>query len=150
MIPYTFRKATNNDWPQIAALLGAAELPLAGAEAHRAEFLLAFQGTALVGTVMLERYEETALLRSVAVDQHERGNGLGQALVRQALDQAQRAGLKQVVLLTTTAEGFFPRFGFRTILRADVPLAAQASIEFQEACPSSATVMSLLYQPEEC
>ena len=43
--------------------------------------------------------------------------------------------------LTTTAERFFPRFGFERITRDDVPASVQASIEFREACPASATVM---------
>ena len=44
-------------------------------------------------------------------------------------------------LLTTTAERYFPKFGFERIERAEVPLSVQTSIEFTSACPSSATVM---------
>ena len=43
--------------------------------------------------------------------------------------------------LTTTAERFFPKFGFEGIARSDVPPSVQASIEFTSACPSSAMVM---------
>jgi amino-acid N-acetyltransferase len=46
-----------------------------------------------------------------------------------------------VFLLTTTAEGFFPRFGFEAVRHADVPASVQASVEFQSACPASAIVM---------
>jgi amino-acid N-acetyltransferase len=148
MTPFTFRQATTNDWPQIAVLLDAAHLPLEGAQKHLAEFLLAFQGQTLVGTVALERYGATALLRSVAVLPSVRGLGIGQTLVRQALERASQLGIRQIVLLTTTAADYFPRFGFQTIQRAEVPLAAQASIEFREACPDSATVMSLVFAQE--
>jgi amino-acid N-acetyltransferase len=48
-----------------------------------------------------------------------------------------------VVLLTTTAEDFFLRFGFQPISRVEFPLAVQASVEFQEVCPDSATGMFL-------
>lgn len=150
MTSWTVRRATPHDWPQIAALLAEAELPLAGAEGHLSDFLLAFRGDALVGCAGLERYGATALLRSVAVAQTKRGYGLGPALVRMTIEHASTLGMRQVVLLTTTAADFFPRFGFRTIQRAEVPLAAQASIEFQEACPASATVMSLVLPPEAC
>jgi amino-acid N-acetyltransferase len=46
-----------------------------------------------------------------------------------------------VFLLTTTAEAFFPKFGFEQIQRIDVPISLQASVEFQSACPASAIVM---------
>jgi amino-acid N-acetyltransferase len=148
MASWNVQQATPRDWPRVAELLEAAGLPLAGAEDHLSDFLLAYRGDALLGVAGLERHGDTALLRSVAVASTARGQALGQALVRQALEQARRAGLKQVVLLTTTAADFFPRFGFRQISRAEVPLAAQASIEFQEACPATAAVMSLVLEPE--
>ena len=147
---WTMRRATPHDWPNIAALLLKAHLPLAGAEEHLSDFFLAERDGILIGTAGLERYGNTALLRSVAVAPTERGQGLGQALVQQAIAEAAASGLCQVVLLTTTAADFFPRFGFRTIQRADVPLPAQDSIEFQEACPASATVMSFMLEPEGC
>jgi amino-acid N-acetyltransferase len=43
--------------------------------------------------------------------------------------------------LTTTAEHFFPKFGFERIARADVPSSVQRSVEFTSVCPASATVM---------
>jgi amino-acid N-acetyltransferase len=149
MTSWTMRRATRHDWPKIAALLATADLPLAGADEHLPDFFLAFREDLLVGTAGLERYGDTALLRSVAVASTERGQGLGQALVRQALVHAVSLGLRQVVLLTTTAADFFPRFGFQPINRAEVPLAAQASVEFQEVCPASAAVLSLVLEPEK-
>ena len=103
----------------------------------------------MIGTSELERYGYTALLRSVAVAPPERGQEMGQALVQKAIKYASTLGLHQLVLLTTTAADFFPRFGFQPISQAEVPLEAQASVEFQEACPASATVMSLMLKPEE-
>jgi amino-acid N-acetyltransferase len=44
-------------------------------------------------------------------------------------------------LLTTTAERYFPKFGFERIERRDVPETVQASVEFTSACPASAVVM---------
>jgi len=46
-----------------------------------------------------------------------------------------------IYLLTTTADRYFPKFGFEPIQRADVPPMVQTSVEFTSACPSSATVM---------
>ena len=140
---WSFRHAAPADWPKIADLLTGAHLPTDGAVDHLSGFLLAFRGERLVGTAALERYGETALLRSVVVAEEERGTGLGQEIVRRLLDQAHSDGITNVVLLTTTAERFFPRFGFRRVSREAVPAAAHASAEFRGACPASATVMLL-------
>jgi amino-acid N-acetyltransferase len=96
-----------------------------------------------VGCAALELYGAAALLRSVAVSPEARGTGLGQRLVAAALDRAHRLGVTSVYLLTETAAGFFPRFGFRAVERATVPVALQASVEFRAACPASATAMVL-------
>jgi len=148
MNSWIIRRATPRDWPKIAALLATADLPLAGAQAHLSDFFLAFRDDVLIGSAGLERYGDTALLRSVAVASTERGHGLGQTLVQQALAYAASLGVRQVVLLTTMAADFFLRFGFQLISRAEFPRASQASVEFQEACPASATGMSLVLEVE--
>ena len=66
---------------------------------------------------------------------------MGHHLTEAALNLARTRGADTVFLLTTTAEKFFPRFGFEPISREDVPASVQASIEFQSACPASAVVM---------
>jgi amino-acid N-acetyltransferase len=142
------RHAIPQDWPKLATLLATADLPLAGAEAHLSDFFLAFRDDALIGSAGLERYGDTALLRSLAVAVPERGHGLGQAFVQQMLAYAASLGVRQVVLLTTTAAEFFLRFGFQPISRAEFPRAAQTSVEFQEACPATAMGMSLLLEGE--
>jgi len=139
----TFRHATAQDWDRISTLLQSANLPLDGVREHLPHFVLALRGGEIVGCAGLERYAETGLLRSVAVREAERGAGLGQELTRRVLDAARESGLKQVVLLTETAREFFPKFGFAEISRADVPAEALASVEFQTACPESATVMKV-------
>lgn len=92
------------------------------------------------GCAALERYGDDALLRSVAVADAMRGNGLGRLLTQSALDHAQRTGMRAVYLLTTTADGFFPRFGFLPVEREEVPAEVRASHEFSSACPASARV----------
>ena len=39
------------------------------------------------------------------------------------------------------AEHYFPRFGFSCVSRDSVTPEVKSSVEFQEACPASATVM---------
>lgn len=138
-----YRNSTRSDLPDIIALLNNARLILDGVEEIADRFLLAFRDEKLVGCAALESYDSTALLRSVAVGETERGAGLGQEIVQRMLDQARAGGFENVVLLTSTAEGFFPRFGFRAITRDDAPVSVRSSLEFRAACPESATVMLL-------
>jgi amino-acid N-acetyltransferase len=143
----TLRRASGSDWEAIAALLDQHRLPLAGARDHMADFLVAVQDARIVGVAGLERYGDTALLRSVAVSSP--AGGLGTRLVQALLEHAHQSGVDTVVLLTTTAAAFFPRFGFTVVTREDVPAAVHASAEFQGACPASATVMRLVLRREE-
>jgi amino-acid N-acetyltransferase len=143
------RRATPHDWPNLASLLETADLPLAGVQANLSDFFLAFRDDVLIGSAGLECYGDTALLRSVAVAATERGYGLGKALVQHMLAYAASVQVRQVVLLTTTAADFFLRFGFQPISRAEFPQAAQASVEFQEACHAAAIAMSLVIEVEQ-
>jgi amino-acid N-acetyltransferase len=102
---------------------------------------VARRGSEVVGSAALEVYADGALLRSVAVDPSCRDTGLGHRLTACAIERAEQHALPAVYLLTTTADAYFPRFGFERIDRADVPASVQASVEFQGACPASATVM---------
>jgi amino-acid N-acetyltransferase len=124
-------------------LLAEAELPLEGVAERFSEFLVAQAGGRLVGVVGLEVYGASALLRSLAVRADQRGRGLGQALTRAALRQAQARGVRRIYLLTETAAPFFERFGFGVIRREAADPAVQESVEFRSACPQSATCMAL-------
>ena len=95
----------------------------------------------VVGSAALEVYEDGALLRSVAVDASRRGAGLGSELTAAAIRLAEALRAPALYLLTTTADGYFPKFGFESISRAEVPPAVQTSVEFVSACPASAIVM---------
>jgi amino-acid N-acetyltransferase len=134
-------RAHPEDAGAILALLERSHLPTDDLAAHVGSALVARQGTRIVGSAAIELYADGGLLRSVAVDAGSRGTGLGGRLTAAAIDEARRRALPALYLLTTTAEGFFPRFGFERISRAEVPTSVQASIEFREACPASATVM---------
>lgn len=137
------RRATDADWPAIAALLTSCRLPLAGAREQLDSFLLAETRGAVVGCAGLERHGRTALLRSVAVAPSHQGLGLGRLLIGLQLDVAQRAQLA-VYLLTTSAAAYFPRFGFQALARGEAPEALQASPEFRGVCPASATFMAFV------
>jgi amino-acid N-acetyltransferase len=136
-------QARAEDFGAVAALLDAVNLPVAGLAEHFDAALVACEGSVVVGSAALELYGTAALLRSVAVAPSHQGEGLGQRLVAAALDEARRRGVREVYLLTNTANGFFPRFGFRTVERNGVPESVKTSAEFTSACPASTPVLTL-------
>jgi len=114
------RRAAAGDLPAILELLHESALPTEGVAEGLARFLVAEEDGLLVATAGIELGSESALLRSVAVDPAALGAGVGIEIVRQALRLASVSGAESVYLLTTTAAGFFPRFGFTPALRAEV------------------------------
>jgi amino-acid N-acetyltransferase len=137
----TIRAAAPSDFVGVVRLLEAAELPTAGLEPSLPDFLVAEEDGRVLGAIGLEAYGDCALLRSAVVEAGRRGSGLGIDLVESLLRHAAKRGVREIYLLTTTAEHFFPRFGFVRIPRGDVAAAVRASQEFRGACPDSAIAM---------
>jgi N-acetylglutamate synthase-like GNAT family acetyltransferase len=137
----TIEKARFDDATAIAELLTRSALPLDGVRDHLGTAVVARQGAAIVGVAALEVYRDGVLMRSVAVDPALQSTGLGRRLTEAVLALAREIGAPHAYLLTTTAERYFPRFGFERIERGDVPASVQESVEFRSACPSSAIVM---------
>ena len=142
--PPLVRSAANSDLAGIEELLRASDLPLVGVEDALPTFVVAEDAGAIVGVAGLEIHEGHALLRSVAVAAQWRSRGLGRTLVERMIAQANARGLESIHLLTTTADRYFPTFGFAPISREEMPQSLRASEEFTTACPASATVMRLL------
>lgn len=97
----------------------------------------------VIGGIALELRGDAALLRSAVVAPAHGGEGWGRALTRAAIERAWGEGATSVALLTETAEGFFPRFGFQVVERGGIPEALAGSAELTGACPDSAVAMML-------
>lgn len=135
------RVATPGDFAGVVRLLEAAGLPTAGLRPSLPDFLVAEEGGRIVGAIGLEVYGDHGLLRSAVVHADKRNSGLGSELVEGLLRRAETRGTREIYLLTTTAERFFPRFGFAAIDRGEVATPVRASEEFRGACPDTAVVM---------
>jgi N-acetylglutamate synthase-like GNAT family acetyltransferase len=133
-------EGTAADLPAVEGLLLRAGLPLDGLRQSEKLTIARLAGR-VVGAAALETYRNGVLLRSVVVAEEFRNSGVGQRLTLAALSAASRAGHRTAYLLTTTAGGFFNRFGFLRIDRAEVPADVQQSVEFTSACPANALVM---------
>lgn len=135
------RPALREDLAAVERLLTASSLPLDGVADALPAFVVAQAGDDIVGVAGLEVCCDNALLRSVAVDPAWRSRGVGRALVARVISDAEARGIRGLYLLTTTAERYFPSFGFRQISRDEVPDDVRATAEFRSACPASAIVM---------
>ena len=141
MTGVTIGPATSADLRAIELLLADNKLPIDGIGETLSSAVVARAAGRTIGCAALEIYPTGVLLRSVAVDDEWRGKGIGRQLTDAALVLARGKGATAAYLLTTTAEKFFPQFGFAPIERAHVPEEVKQSVEFRSACPSSATVM---------
>lgn len=148
------RTATAADRPAVERLLAHVGLPIVGVgdlfATHADDFVVADDPHAtgeIVAVAGLEVCCDDALLRSVAVRPDWRVHGLGHALVSLVVCRAEERGLRALYLLTTTAEHYFPRFGFRRVERTDVPAEIAATVEFTRACPASAVAMAKSLRP---
>lgn len=137
----SLRRAGPGDSEAVAALLREMDLPLDGVAEWLEQFSVAEHQGRVIGVAGMERYGDSGLLRSVAVVPEWRGSGIGRTLVDRVLEEGRAAGIREVYLLTTTAEHYFPRLGFACVDRSTVPAALQVSAEFTGACPASAVIM---------
>ncbi len=136
------REAAERDLNAVESLLSANNLPLDGVKENFSSFVVAEDEGEIAGAIGLEKFGSVALLRSAVVSSDYRGSGVGRRLVERLLEGAERDGIEELFLLTTTAEKYFPRFGFARTTRSAVPAAMKASPEFQGACPDTAVVMT--------
>ena len=135
------RAAAHTDLAAVERLLAASGLPLDGVSEALPWFVIAEADNDIVGVAGLEPCGEYALLRSAAVAESWRSRGVGRALVERVLADADARGIPALYLLTTTAETWFPAFGFQVVSRDEVPAEVRGTAEFGSACPASATVM---------
>lgn len=131
------RPAEEPDRDAIAALLRASGLPddMGWFPAHA---VVHDDRAAVAG---YEIHGDSGLLRSVAVAPGMRGRGRASALVSAVLKRLADQGVRDAYLLTETAAGYFPRFGFAPIARDGAPAVIKASPQFSALCAVSAVLM---------
>lgn len=110
------RAARSDDLDAIKALLAESGLPNSDVTGDLSfDFAVAEDADgSVVGSVGLERFGTNALLRSLAVAQPARNDGLGGRMLAHAEDRAHASGILELWLLTTTALEFFKGRGMWT------------------------------------
>ena len=127
---------------EVLALLRAVGLPEDGVAEYFGSFLIAREGSRVIGCIGIERYGAVGLLRSLAVMPDRQRDGLGKVLTARLLEAARSARIREVILLTTTAKDFFAHhFGFIPIERKQFDTAFSSSPEWHLPRCSSAVCM---------
>jgi len=93
------------------------------------------------GLIGVEVQDSIGLLRSLVVDNQFRGKGYGQELVTFAESWARKEGVSEFYLLTTTADEFFQKLGYKQVQRDQAPSFIANTSQFSSLCPSSAIFM---------
>ena len=126
----------------VKKLLASVQLPTADiTPKHMEHFFGAWVGSSLEGVVGMEPLGSVALLRSLAVVASKRCSGLGSGLLAQIEQYATEQGVRSIFLLTTTAESYFKKHGYSSVLREAAPETIQSTTEFTSICPASSILM---------
>ncbi|MHA1975488.1 MAG: arsenic resistance N-acetyltransferase ArsN2 [Candidatus Hodarchaeales archaeon] len=140
----TITKTITQDLPEVLALLKLVDLPVEGVKEHFQDFFIIRNDEMVVGCVGIEIYENTGLLRSLAIHPSSQGKGLGQQMVTRIEEYSTEKELNPIYLLTDTAEKFFLKLDFEIIPREETDSRVKQSIEFTTLCPSSPVMMKVL------
>lgn len=88
---------------------------------HIRDFYIIKRNGKVVGCCALRpTWEDIGEIRSLAIKEEEQNKGLGEKLVKKALEEARKLGLKKVFCLTTKPE-FFEKMGFKKISKKGLP-----------------------------
>lgn len=138
----TLALASSMDEPWIRQLLTLCGLPNEDlTPEHLSHFWVIKEKGEILGTVGLEIFGRSALLRSLAIDPRFRKRGFASELTKKAEDYATSLKIEVLYLLTMTAESFFRKRGYQKSERNSVPPEIRGTTEFQSLCPANSVCM---------
>jgi len=151
------RPATVHDVPQIAEVINAhAELGrmLFKSYAQLYEDLRDFaiyekEGKIIGCTALTIIWADLAEVRSLAVDEKCRGQGIGKALVNWTIEEARRLQIRRIFALTYE-QAFFAKLGFEIVDKDSLPLKVWSDCvrcPKREGCDEIAVVKTLADVP---
>jgi amino-acid N-acetyltransferase len=135
------RSTTEQDYPRVCSLLELENLPTIDLDKNLPHFFVKTINEEVVGSIGMEHYGQSGLLRSMIVGPAFRNKGIASELVNKLTQYAKDQGLKKLFLITNTAEEYFQRFGFIKVSREHVEQEVLQSKEFNGLCPASSAIM---------
>ncbi len=131
------------DEPWIRQLLKSCGLPQEDLHRdHFKHFVVYKERGLILGVVGLEIFERIALLRSLAVNERHRNRGIASQMVAKIEEYGRSLQIEKLFLLTTSAEEFFSKKGYKKIDRKFVPQEIQKTREFQDLCPNNSVCLT--------
>ena len=141
-ISLSYRLTNQQDLSNVLDLLQLLQLPTEGVEKQFKNFLVALTPSLkLIGVAGIEEYGQFGLLRSIGIHPSFQGTMVGSTLVQKIEELAKSKKIKELYLLTETAEGFFAKHSYTTVDRMIVPQEIQQSYEYSISCKQTAVVM---------
>jgi amino-acid N-acetyltransferase len=105
----------------------------------------------IVGSVALSIiWADLTEVRSLAVDDKQRGKGIGSQLVKWSIDEARRLGIRKLMSLTYE-QRFFEKLGFEVVPKESLPLKVWSDCvrcPKNDHCDEIAMVLTLYDIPE--
>lgn len=117
----SLRRAESADLPRVETLLKRADLPALDPHPLLANLLVAEDEAGLAGVVNLEVSGRSGLVRAIAVEEAQRGQGIGRELMRSLMSRAAELGLKQLYAVVRDGVGFFEALGFQAAAPEPLP-----------------------------
>ena len=136
--------STKEDLPGILRLVSSSGLPTDGLDGGACNLIvMKDEDGQIAGVAGVEFYGTQALFRSLCVRPDQRGKGIGTRLTAALIRLARSQGCTEAYILTTTAEKYARRRGFRAVDRSKVTGPVTGSSEFQSTCPKTVAVMKM-------
>ncbi len=142
-MPVNLIKSKSKDLLLIEGLLKQNNLPYQDIKSDKIDFFLAYKDSLLIGIVGLEVFDNIALLRSMVVKEEYRNKGYGSEICKLIIDYAKNKQIKEIYLLTYTADKYFKKLRFIELLRDELPKEIKQTKQFSQLCPCSAVCMVL-------
>ena len=137
-----YRESRTADISRIIQLLKANDLPHSDVDGEKIKFIIGENASGIQACIGLEKYGADGLLRSFAVTDALKGQGIGHHLLQLFYDFCKNENVLTLHLLTTTAKDYFLKKGFIETDKSAAPDSILATSEFSELCPASSTYMT--------
>ncbi len=130
------------DISEVELLLRGCSLPNSDLqENYQVQLFGVYHNAQLIACVGVELYDNSALLRSLAVIPEYRKEGIGKKLSEYAEKYCKQNSVNKIYLLTETADTYFEKLGYSIQKRDTAPGSIKGTAQFSGLCPESSRFM---------
>jgi amino-acid N-acetyltransferase len=131
-----------HDIAEVELLLSGSSLPASDLKSNdNIQLFGTYQNNKLMACIGVEIYSDSALVRSLIVDQKFRNKGVGKKFLGFFQTYCIQNNVNVVFFLTETSEKYLEKLGFKKCNRKNAPLSIKGTTQFSALCPSSSSFM---------